>query len=42
VDGMRAMGLLPWDEDEAKDDIEYAVLEMANSVLFPEKYDIGY
>jgi hypothetical protein len=42
VDGMRAMGLLPWDEDEAKDDVEYAVLEMANGVLFPEKYDIGY
>ncbi|KAJ4271552.1 hypothetical protein NW762_000256 [Fusarium torreyae] len=42
VDGMRAMGLLPWDEDEAEDDLEYAVLEMANGVLFPEKYDGGY
>ncbi|KAF4339095.1 DUF1479 domain protein [Fusarium beomiforme] len=42
LDGMRAMGLLPWDEDEAQDDIEYAVLEMANSVLFPEKYDATY
>ncbi|KAH7256618.1 hypothetical protein BKA59DRAFT_79256 [Fusarium tricinctum] len=42
VDGMRAMGLLPWDEDEAEDDVEYAVLEMANGVLFPEKFDAGY
>ncbi|KAF4958566.1 hypothetical protein FGADI_2263 [Fusarium gaditjirri] len=42
VDGMRAMGLLPWDEDEAQDDLEYAVLEMANGVLFPEKYDGSY
>jgi hypothetical protein len=42
LDGMRAMGLLPWDEDEAQDDLEYAVLEMANGVLFPEKYDGTY
>ncbi|KAJ4003230.1 hypothetical protein NW752_012175 [Fusarium irregulare] len=42
VDGMRAMGILPWDEDEAQDDIEYAVLEMANGVLFPERYDAVY
>ncbi|KAM5355487.1 hypothetical protein ACJ41O_002133 [Fusarium nematophilum] len=42
LDGMRAMGLLPWDEDEALDDCEQAVLEMANGILFPEKYDMGY
>ncbi|KAF4465491.1 DUF1479 domain [Fusarium albosuccineum] len=42
VDGMRAMGLLPWDEDDALDDCEQAVLEMANGILFPEKYDMGY
>ncbi|KAF4976962.1 hypothetical protein FZEAL_6432 [Fusarium zealandicum] len=42
LDGMRAMGLLPWDEDEALDDHEQAVLEMANGILFPEQYDTGY
>ncbi|KAH7156253.1 hypothetical protein EDB81DRAFT_382168 [Dactylonectria macrodidyma] len=42
VEGLRAMGLLPWDEDEARDDTEQEVLEAANGILFPEKYDLGY
>ncbi|KAH6990762.1 hypothetical protein BKA56DRAFT_628305 [Ilyonectria sp. MPI-CAGE-AT-0026] len=42
VEGLRAMGLLPWDEDEASDDTEQEVLEAANGILFPEKYDLGY
>ncbi|RSL64090.1 hypothetical protein CEP54_004855 [Fusarium duplospermum] len=42
ADGMRAMGLLPWDEDDAQDDCEFSVLEMANGILFPEKYDMDY
>ncbi|KAI5467295.1 hypothetical protein BGZ63DRAFT_410303 [Mariannaea sp. PMI_226] len=42
VDALRAMGLLPWDEEEAMDDREQEVLEMANGILFPEKYDSGY
>lgn len=42
VYGMRAMGLLPWDEDEVEDEQEQAVLEMANSILFPEKYDLEH
>ncbi|KAH6900251.1 hypothetical protein B0T10DRAFT_20844 [Thelonectria olida] len=41
MDGLCAMGLLPWDEDEARDDHEQEVLEMANRILFPEKYDLG-
>lgn len=42
VDGMRAMGLLPWDEDDAQDDGEFSVLKMANGILFPEKYDMDF
>lgn len=40
VHGMRSMGLLPWDEEDEQDEQEQAVLEMANSILFPEKYDL--
>lgn len=38
-DGLRAMGLLPFDEEEAGDDEERAVLAMANEILFPGLYD---
>ncbi|KAK0751502.1 hypothetical protein B0T18DRAFT_320167 [Schizothecium vesticola] len=38
-DGLRAMGLLPFDEEEAGDDDERAVLAMANEILFPGLYD---
>lgn len=40
VDGLQAMGLLPWDEDDAEDLHEQQVVEMANRILFPEKYDL--
>ncbi|KAK1828522.1 hypothetical protein QBC39DRAFT_393100 [Podospora conica] len=38
-DGLRAMGLLPFDEEEADSDEERAVLAMANGILFPGLYD---
>ena len=33
---LRAMGLLPWDEDDAETEAEADVLEAANNVLFPD------
>jgi hypothetical protein len=39
-DGLRAMGLLPWDEEEADTDAEREVLAMANGILFPDLYDM--
>ncbi|GAB1310283.1 hypothetical protein MFIFM68171_00493 [Madurella fahalii] len=39
-DGLRAMGLLPWDEEEADTDEEREVLAMANGILFPDLYDM--
>ncbi|KAL2154958.1 hypothetical protein VTH82DRAFT_3634 [Thermothelomyces myriococcoides] len=39
-DGLRAMGLLPWDEEEADEDKEREVLAMANGILFPDLYDM--
>lgn len=39
-DGLRAMGLLPWDEDEAGSRAERAVLAMANGILFPDRYSM--
>lgn len=42
-DGLRAMGLLPWDEEEAgtaDQDREREVLAMANGILFPDLYDM--
>lgn len=41
-DGLRTMGLLPWDEEEARTDREREVLGMANGILFPDLYDYGY
>jgi hypothetical protein len=43
-DGLRAAGLLPWDDDDAETDVEAEVLEMANNILFPDRYelDMGY
>lgn len=38
--GLRAMGLLPWDEEEADDDADRRVLAMANGILFPDRYDM--
>ncbi|KAL2136629.1 hypothetical protein VTI74DRAFT_2658 [Chaetomium olivicolor] len=39
-DGLRAMGLLPWDEEEADTDREREVLAMSNGILFPDLYDM--
>ena len=39
-DGLRAMGLLPWDEEESDSDREREVLAMANGILFPDLYDM--
>ncbi|EAQ93462.1 hypothetical protein CHGG_01697 [Chaetomium globosum CBS 148.51] len=38
--GLRAMGLLAWDEEEADEDEEREVLAMANGILFPDLYDM--
>ncbi|KAH6853610.1 hypothetical protein B0I37DRAFT_387983 [Chaetomium sp. MPI-CAGE-AT-0009] len=38
--GLRAMGLLAWDEEEADEDKEREVLAMANGILFPDLYDM--
>ncbi|KAM7206769.1 Protein of unknown function (DUF1479) domain containing protein [Rhypophila sp. PSN 637] len=38
-DGLRAMGLLPWDEEDAESDAERRVLEMANAILFPDLFE---
>ena len=40
-DGLRAMGLLPWDEEEAHTEAEREVLAMANGILFPDLLDYG-
>ena len=40
-EGLRAMGLLPWDDEEASTDLEAEVVEMANDILFPDRYDLG-
>lgn len=39
-DGLRAMGLLPWDEEDADSDAERQVMAMANAILFPDLYDM--
>lgn len=41
-DGLRSMGLLPWEEVDAADDCEEEMIEMANGILFPDRYDINY
>lgn len=41
-DGLRAMGLLPWDDDNATTDVEAEVLEMANNILFPDRYEFDF
>ena len=38
-DALRAMGLAPWDEDDVEGVMEAEVLEEANNVLFPDRYD---
>jgi hypothetical protein len=38
-EGLRAMGLQPWDEGEAGDETEAALIETANAILFPDMYE---
>lgn len=39
-DGLKAMGLMPWEEDEAVTEGEAEVVEMANRILFPDRYEM--
>ncbi|KAH8179381.1 hypothetical protein LIA77_00900 [Sarocladium implicatum] len=39
-DGLRAMGLMPWEEDEAVTEEDAEVVEMANRILFPDRYEM--
>jgi hypothetical protein len=39
-DGLRAMGLLPWDEYEADSQAQIELLGMANAILFPDRFDM--
>lgn len=39
-DGLRAMGLMPWEEDDAATETEAEVVEMANRILFPDRYEM--
>lgn len=38
-EALRAMGLAPWDEDDVEGVMEAEVVEEANNVLFPDRYD---
>ncbi|KAK3393759.1 hypothetical protein B0H63DRAFT_491569 [Podospora didyma] len=38
--GLQAMGLLPWNEEDADFDAEREVLAIANAILFPDLYDM--
>lgn len=39
-DGLRAMGLCPWDEEDANTETERQVFAMANGILFPDRFDM--
>ncbi|WQF87184.1 Putative isopenicillin N synthase-like superfamily [Colletotrichum destructivum] len=39
-DGLRSMGLLPWEDTEGKSPTQKAMVGMANAILFPESYDM--
>ncbi|KAL2210464.1 DUF1479-domain-containing protein [Sarocladium strictum] len=39
-DGLKAMGLMPWEEDEAVTEVDAEVVEMANRILFPDRYEM--
>jgi hypothetical protein len=38
-EGLRAMGLQPWDEDNAVNEAEASLMELANTILFPDMYE---
>ncbi|KFA73101.1 hypothetical protein S40288_02752 [Stachybotrys chartarum IBT 40288] len=38
-EGLRAMGLLPWEYEEAETDTDADVVELANNILFPDLYE---
>lgn len=37
-EALRAMGLLPWDEDDAETGADRKVLDMVNGILFPDRF----
>lgn len=37
-EALRAMGLLPFDEDDAETEGEKSVLNMVNGILFPDRF----
>jgi hypothetical protein len=39
-DGLRAMGMYSWDEDEAQTEREREVMAMANEILFPDGFGV--
>ncbi|KAI8167279.1 hypothetical protein K4K54_010099 [Colletotrichum sp. SAR 10_86] len=39
-DGLRAMGLLPWEDREGRSPTVKALVGMANAILFPDQYDM--
>lgn len=41
-DGLRAMGLLAFDEGKAASHVERQVVRLANGILFPDRFDLGY
>ncbi|KAF3802941.1 hypothetical protein GCG54_00000308 [Colletotrichum gloeosporioides] len=39
-DGLRAMGLLPWEDREGRSPTVKTLVGMANAILFPDQYDM--
>lgn len=39
-EGLRSMGLLPWDDDRGALEAERELLRLANGILFPDQFDI--
>ncbi|KAI0380194.1 DUF1479-domain-containing protein [Hypomontagnella monticulosa] len=39
-EGLRSMGLLPWDEKRGTDAVERELLRQANGILFPDRFDM--
>ncbi|TDZ60574.1 Uncharacterized protein CTRI78_v004922 [Colletotrichum trifolii] len=39
-DGLRAMGLVPWEYREGRSPTETALVQMVNAILFPDRFDM--
>ncbi|KAL2755051.1 hypothetical protein ACRALDRAFT_1064766 [Sodiomyces alcalophilus JCM 7366] len=39
-EALRAMGLMPWEEDDASSPNEVALVRLANGILFPDRFDM--